>query len=254
MGTRVTEDGSPYELAMLFADIGGRLAAYAGTAGAFEALTATAVRVVAGAEHAGISRGRRGRFETIAPTSDLPLRVDNIQYDLGSGPCVDAAVEKSVFRTGDLGRDPKWAEFGFRAAATTGVVSMLAVRLFLEDDDLVAAINMYSTTADAFDSHAQIVGVLLATHGGIAVAAAGSRERADNLETALLSNRDIGVAMGVLMNRHQLTREQAFGLLRVASQHGHRKLAEIAREVGDTGVLELPGVGERPGRSSEAKS
>ena len=46
------------------------------------------------------------------------------------------------------------------------------------------------------------------------------------------------------MNQHKITRDQAFDLLRIASQHGHRKLAEIATEVADTGVLELPGTGD----------
>ena len=41
--------------------------------------------------------------------------------------------------------------------------------------------------------------------------------------------------------RYNFTRSQAFDLLRVASQHTNRKLAEIATEVGDTGTLDLPG-------------
>ena len=51
------------------------------------------------------------------------------------------------------------------------------------------------------------------------------------------NSRDIGCAMGVLMATHKVTREQAFDLLRMASQHAHRKLADIAAEVADTGTL-----------------
>jgi hypothetical protein len=47
--------------------------------------------------------------------------------------------------------------------------------------------------------------------------------------------------MGVLMNRHKISRSQAFDLLRVASQNTNRKLADIAVDVADTGVLDLPG-------------
>ena len=43
------------------------------------------------------------------------------------------------------------------------------------------------------------------------------------------------------MNQHKITRGQAFDLLRIASQHGHRKLVQIATEVADTGILNLPG-------------
>jgi hypothetical protein len=58
-----------------------------------------------------------------------------------------------------------------------------------------------------------------------------------NLEIALGSNRDIGTAIGILMNSHLVTQEQAFAMLRVTSQHTHRKLREVANDVIFTGVL-----------------
>jgi hypothetical protein len=42
------------------------------------------------------------------------------------------------------------------------------------------------------------------------------------------------------MTRYGLTRDQAFDLLRIASQHRNRKLSDIATEVAETGALELP--------------
>jgi AmiR/NasT family two-component response regulator len=47
------------------------------------------------------------------------------------------------------------------------------------------------------------------------------------------------VAMGILMQQHRLTRAQAFDLLRVASQDTNRKLADVAMDVADTGVLTI---------------
>ncbi len=43
--------------------------------------------------------------------------------------------------------------------------------------------------------------------------------------------------MGIIMALHKITKEQAFDALRVASQHTHRKLAVIARDVAETGEL-----------------
>ena len=63
------------------------------------------------------------------------------------------------------------------------------------------------------------------------------RARAAQLLRAWVS--EIGVAMGVLMAKHNITRDQAFGLLRVASQDSNRRLAELAVEVADTGELPL---------------
>jgi len=102
---------------------------------------------------------------------------------------------RCVFRTGDLGTDPRWPEFG-RRAADLGVHSMLSFRLFLEDDDLIARLNLYATARDAFDGTAEIIGTLLASHGALAVSAAGARELAAHLRRALTTNREIGVAMG----------------------------------------------------------
>ena len=67
--------------------------------------------------------------------------------------------------------------------------------------------------------------------------AARAENQAANLEIALSSSRDIGTAIGILMNAHLVTQEQAFAMLRTASQHGHRKLREIANEVIFTGSI-----------------
>ncbi|SDY82209.1 ANTAR domain-containing protein [Modestobacter sp. DSM 44400] len=51
------------------------------------------------------------------------------------------------------------------------------------------------------------------------------------LETALVSSRQIGMAMGILMKRHQLTEEQAFDQLRDVSSRRNVKLRDVAIEV-----------------------
>ena len=122
----------------------------------------------------------------------------------------------------------------------TGVRSMLSFRLFLEGEDFIAGLNLYSTSPGAFDSTSELVGTLVATHGAIAVAASTARERAAQLQRALMSNRDIGVAMGILMANYKITKAQAFDLLRVASQNSNRKLADVASDVTATGLLPLP--------------
>jgi GAF domain-containing protein len=228
------------ELAAVFADLGRELLSEHGLDGTLGLITSRGVTLVRGAQHAAVSRGRRGDFETVAPTSELPLRVDQIQYDLHSGPCVDAAVQQEIYRTGDLTAEQRWPEFGRRASAECGIHSMLSVRLFLEDDDLVAALNLYSAATDAFDESDETVAMMLATHASTAMAGARLQEQVQHLERALQSNRGIGVAIGVLMNQYKITQAQAFDLLRMASQHGHRKLVEVARDVTETGILELP--------------
>jgi ANTAR domain/GAF domain len=235
----VTIDRSPVGLVSLYADLGRQLSAYEREADAFAALTSTAVARVPGAEWASITRGRNGTFVTLAATDPDAERLDRIQYDLGTGPCVDAILEDTTFATGDLVTDGRWPEFARRATEATEVRSMLSFRLFVENDDLIAGLNLYATRAHAFDEGGELIGTVLATHGALAVAAAGARERAAGMQRALLSNRDIGVAMGVLMATYKITREQAFSLLRVVSQNSNRKLHDVAADVAETGTLDL---------------
>lgn len=250
----MTFDGPLAALATLYADIGRQVKVHGKLADAAAAISETAVQRVPGCEQASITAGREGSFRTIAYTGPAALAVDEIQYELGTGPCVDAILEETVFRTGDLGADARWPEMGRRAAETNGVQSMLSIRLFLEDDDLIAGLNLYSTAPDAFDDASETVGTLLATHGALALAAANAREEAAHLRHAVMSNREIGVAMGILMNRYKITRDEAFDLLRIASQGTNRKLAAIAAEVGDTGVLDLPDRSGAARRTSTPKT
>lgn len=207
---------------------------------ALRALTAHCLELVDGAESAGITCISDSGCETAAPTDELALKVDALQFEVGSGPCIDAAIEETVFRTDDLRTDKRWPVFGRRAADELGVQSMLSFRLFFEDDDqLAAALNLYSTKTSAFSAIAQLSGLAATAYGAAVVTSRRRQTRIVNLERALASNREIGAAIGVLMTRHKVTQDQAFDLLRMASQNTHRKLADIARDVVETGALEM---------------
>jgi GAF domain-containing protein len=225
----------------VYADLRRQVAAEASAAGALHAVTTVAARTVPGVDAASITRAlASGSWETLHPTSDVAGHADEIQYQLGTGPCVDAVKDDHVFRSPDVETDSRWPSFGPLAAESAGVHSVLSIRLTLDDDQAMAGLNLYSLQRDAFDDHARDLAMLLATHAGVTVSGMLAREKAANLEIALTSSREIGVAMGVLMTRYKITREEAFDLMRMASQRSHRKLRDIAAEVAETGTLELP--------------
>jgi hypothetical protein len=172
---------------------------------------------------------------------DRARRADEIQYEAGYGPALQRLVEDTVYAFGDIAADGRRPEQGRRRLTELGVASMLAYRLALENDQMIASLNLYAGRPHAFDDEALALGMLLATHGALAASAASNRERAHQLQRALETSRDIGMAIGILMHQHKLTRSQAFDLLRIASQNSNRKVHEIAVEVADTGVLTLPG-------------
>jgi hypothetical protein len=112
------------------------------------------------------------------------------------------------------------------------------------------SLMLYLDAAGPLDAAAHRLAALLAAELGIALRATHNGERADNLERALQNSRDIGVAMGIIMARRACTREEAFELLRRASRTGQRKLAGIAADVAEVGILEfeLGGRDHRTGR------
>lgn len=68
-----------------------------------------------------------------------------------------------------------------------------------------------------------------------------ARAEIDELKEALATNRAIGAAVGIIMERYDLDAEAALGFLkRVSSQH-NRKLRELASELVETRRLPATG-------------
>jgi hypothetical protein len=118
----------------------------------------------------------------------------------------------------------------------TPVRSMLSFRLFLTEQNR-AALNLYATTPGAFTEQSTATGSMFAAYASMAMIAAARNDTANHLTRALESNREIGVAMGILMANGKLTSQQAFDQLRTASQNLNRKLHDIAADVADIGTL-----------------
>ena len=64
----------------------------------------------------------------------------------------------------------------------------------------------------------------------------GERSRS-HLLAAVSSREVIGQAQGILMERFKITAAMAFHMLMLASQHGNRKLRDIADGLVETGQL-----------------
>ena len=125
----------------------------------------------------------------------------------------------------------------------TPLRSLLALRLQgrqAADDELLRRSGRH------VDDGAVAAVSILAAQAAALLAVGEATEHSHHLEEALDRNRKIGMAIGVLMAYHKITQEEAFMLLRLASQSLHRKLRDIAAEVTETGTLpELPDASSR---------
>jgi len=232
---------------VMFADLDSQLGTVDRRA-VFEVLTRVATSRVGGVESASVTTYDGKTFRTVA--DELARGADLLQYELGSGPCVDAIVEGEHRHLGDAGHDQRWPDFGRRAAADFGFASMLSVRLpkGAEAPLVGAGMNLYSRRADAFAAEAVQMALLLATHAGVVLSAASSALRVANLERSLLTKEKIGTAIGVLMTRYELIQDQAMDLLCAASQRSNRRVSDLAGEVLETGALPGPVPRRRPTR------
>ncbi|WP_231851663.1 GAF and ANTAR domain-containing protein [Modestobacter italicus] len=196
-------------------------------------ITAVAAATVPGVDECGITYvvGRQ-QLEPRAWTSELPQMADALQDRLREGPCLDAVWENAVVRVDDLETETRWPRFT-REAGALGVGSMLCFQLFVQAD-VLGALNLYSRGPSAFDDESMDVGLMFAGHA--AVALAGAEHEAD-LRGGMTHRDLIGQAKGILMERHRLTADQAFGVLVHTSSVTNRKVRDIAEELTTTGLL-----------------
>jgi hypothetical protein len=104
----------------------------------------------------------------------------------------------------------------------SGCAAWLSFRLLVQSDRM-GAVNLYSLYSRhpaGFDEHSCAVGTVLAAHAAIAMSAAREHERADQVEDALRSSRENGMAVGV-PGRGGVTQDEAFAML-------HRRVAAPA--------------------------
>jgi GAF domain-containing protein len=183
---------------------------------------------VPGFDQVGISAlHKNGKIETKAATGDLVLRLDDIQYSLDEGPCVDTLRESNVVPVPRIRHDQRWPRFVPQAVAL-GLRSQLAVKLYLDNEGTLGGINFYSTTSEELHPEAEALADLFAAHSAIALGHARERE---TLNAALHTRKVIGQAIGIIMERYQMNEDRAFAFLVRASSHGNVKLRDIALEL-----------------------
>lgn len=192
------------------------------------------------AQHVGVTLLRVGRPpRNAAATDDVPVQLDALQFKLRDGPCLDAATGPTAVLAGDLRSDERWPRYGPRCVSTTGIRSMMCLRLPIGGTDH-AGLNFYSQRVDAFSDDDLGPGSLLVPFAGLVLEADLRQQDVRHLHEALDTSRLIGTAVGVLMATHKLSRDAAFEVLRRASMDLNTKLRDVAEHVELTGVLPHP--------------
>lgn len=221
-----------WPLVTTFAELSQELLSEKSEAALYPLMCRRVYAVVPATELCGITmRRRRGRLESVSTSDPIAEQVDELQYSLREGPCMEAALEVDHYLAEDVATDPRWPSWGPRAAEL-GVRSLVSVQL--PSDTLhdrhqpLGALNLYSSRVGAFGPDQLRVAQVFARHAANALAAA---RETTGLEQAVEARHLVGVAQGIVRQRYDLDLDTAFEVLARLSNERNVKLRDLAAQV-----------------------
>ncbi len=195
-----------------------------------EITTHLAVRLIDGADWAGVTAQFGARPFTASCTHDCVQAVDEVQYALDDGPCLRAMRQYAVVSMSAAAVRRLWPALA-GAAQRHEVGSFLAAPMSA-DGESIGALNLYSADANAFNGIDQDFIALLvgcASRGLTEYATVHSAETlVAQLHEAIHNRAPIEQAKGILMAVHQVGPEDAFAVLREQSMQRNVKLRDLA--------------------------
>ena len=197
-------------------------------------VVAVAVSLVPAATAASVcilpSRG--GCLRTVAASSQLAHDLDSVQLDSGRGPVIDTVGTGEEARA-SLPAD-RWPELSARAGALrTDAVWALPVNT--DDRGTAGALTLYARGGRPWQDNraatSRLMAALVSLELGNSAAMVELANGNATLREALETRTVIGQAQGMLMATEGITADEAFDILRRASQRTNRKLRDIATEL-----------------------
>jgi transcriptional regulator with GAF, ATPase, and Fis domain len=175
-----------------------------------------------------------GTLHATAASAENARFLELFELQIDSGPCLDA------FRTGepvvnaDLhANEQRWPRFA-EAAEASGYVSVHALPLRLRSS-VIGALNLFCIRSGALSEADIRTGQALADIATIGILAQRNLHQAEmltiQLQAALNSRVIIEQAKGVLAERHRITVDEGFALLRAYCRATNRRLSDVARDV-----------------------
>jgi hypothetical protein len=185
-----------------------------------------------------------GPAGTVAATDGSALELEDLQFSLGEGPCVDASQSGRPVLQPDLGRtgDQRWPVFAAGAAAA-GLAAVFAFPLRVGGIRL-GVLDLYRTTTGAL-AEAELAHALTFADAATAVLlhlqahAAGLEPPLDSL-TVLDDRAEVHQATGIVSVQAAVPLQEALLLLRARAYAEQRPIGTLAQDVLD-GVVDFDG-------------
>lgn len=222
-----------------FARLARRLSECVDRPSAGQAVARSAVEVLGctSAATVHLSTGDTLTFEVPGAGPDNHIHtIATIVGETGESPALAAVRTGEPITSADLVTEPRWPAYSARVVAQTPVRSLLIFPLCL-DGTTHGLLCLYDERPNFFTDAVREAAAVFADHATIALARVREAQKSRNLENALASSRVIGQAIGILMARYRVREEDAFDLVRLASQTTHRKVRDLAGDIVREGDL-----------------
>lgn len=173
--------------------------------------------------------------ETLSATDDVAARLDELQFDLGEGPCWEAmrtvaAVLEPEFRSRGIAR---WPAFASAVEDDSAVASMFAFPLTVGELKM-GAVDLYSsepvTLSPRECTRATAMAEVISRHV-LRDALAGFADR--DAQAGTYSRRTVHQATGIVLAQLDLSPEDALLILQARAFSTGQRVMEIAQAVVD---------------------
>lgn len=193
-----------------------------------------------------VTLGRSKRTATIGGSSVQAMLLDRIEQALEQGPCIDALESGRPVLLDDARTSPQWADY-CAALGAAGMRSTLGVPMELEQES-VAVLNFFAPLPGTFTRQSVADALTFAGLAGkalrVAIRITALNEAAENLDAAMQSRSVIDTACGVIISQNRCTHDEAFRILRKASNDRNQKLRDLAQAVVDGVAAPKQGVNQ----------
>ncbi len=173
----------------------------------------------------------RPKKPTAAAASDTKARLlDQLEVRYGQGPGDSAVSSAATMHVKDLREEVRWPDYA-AAATHQGAQSVLAMPLQLEGEDR-GVLVLYSGRPHAFSADAVAMAEAFTEQAakGLALTLrmAKLQDTKDGMAAAMQTRTVIDLATGAIMAQNRCGQDEAFRVLREASNSRNMKLRDVA--------------------------